>query len=199
VTFVGGEVLLTSEVDPHYCMRAIRRVSLAPQAPQLKITTEYQKVAGATVHVGVWVITQLPEPERVFVLVPEQTSLPQGYVQQRGPTPKDLRRDGRLLSLKRDPGQYIKIGTEGTALLWMDERLALRIHAAGTPEENPSTGIRTEVYTNPDPHHYVELETVAPLAALAAGESLAATNSYTLYRRSTPDCLFEARHLFALP
>lgn len=193
-----GQVLLISEVEPNYCMRAVRCVSLAPQAPQLRITTEYQKVAGATVNVGVWAITQFPEPERVFVLLPERPSLPEGYVQQRGPAPKDLRRDGRLLSLIRDSAEYIKIGTEGTSMLWMDERLVLCIQSETQTGQNQDAHIRTEVYTNPDPLHYVELETVGPLAALAAGGALAESNTYTLFHRSTPDCLLEARHLFNL-
>jgi hypothetical protein len=191
-------VLLTSEVDGHYGIRAVRRVRLAPQAQQLQITTEFQKLSGAPVHVGVWVITQLREPEWVFALLPETTSFAKGYVQQMGPEPKDARRDGQLLSLKRDPREAVKIGTEAASLLWMDEHIALRICAEDSAGEYPNGGSRTEIYTNPDPLRYVELETEGPVVTLNAGERTTRTNAYTLYPRSTPDCLLDARHLFEL-
>jgi len=192
------EVLLTSEVDPHYGIKATRDVKLATHAPQLEITTEFHKVNAAPVRVGVWVITQLREPERVFALLPETTKFANGYLQQMGPAPKDVRRDGRFLSLKRDPRKSVKIGTEATSLLWMDDHLALGIRAEDSPGEYPNSGSRTEIYTNPDPLRYVELETEGPLATLKTGERMIRTNTYTLYRRSTPDCLSEARHLFGL-
>ena len=197
-TVAGEGVVLASEVDPHYGMRAVRHVKLAPQRPQLEITTEFQKEEGAAVNVGVWVITQLREPERVFVLLPEHAEFLGGYHQQRGPAPKDLQRDGRLLSLRRDPGEYIKIGTEGTSMLWMDKRLALLIRAEETPGVYPDRGSRTEVYADPDPQRYVELETEGPLATLKVGARIARTNTYTLFRRSTPDCTLEARRAFEL-
>ena len=191
-------VVLTSGVDPHFGIKVVRHVRLAPQSSQLKITTEFQKVAGATVRIGVWIVTQVPEPERVFILLPERSGFPGGFIQQTGPPPKDLRHDGRLLSLNRDPSEYIKIGTEGTSLLWMDKRLALLVRAEDTPGEYPNGGSRTEVYTNPDPYPYAELETEGPLVTLEAGARTARTNTYTLFRRNTSDCLLEARCLFAL-
>lgn len=197
-TAEDAQVFLTSEVDPHYGIKVVRHLRLVPRSSQLEITTEFQKAAGTTVRVGVWIVTQVPEPERVFVLLPEQTKFSDGYTQQTGPAPKDLRRDGRLLSLRRDPSEYIKIGTEGTSLLWMNESLALRICAEDTLGDYPNGGCRTEVYTNPDPYGYVELETEGPLVTLESGGHITRTNTYTLYRRSTPECLLEARRLFEL-
>jgi hypothetical protein len=190
------EVLLTSEVDPHYGIRAARRVRLVPDAPQLEITTELQKLVGKPVRVGVWVITQLRDPAFVFALLPESTRSANGYAQQMGSAAKDARREGRILSLKRDPNEAVKIGTEATALLWMDEGLVLLIRAEDSPGEYSHGGSRTEIYTNPDPLRYVELETEGPLATLKIGERMARTNAYALYRRNARDCLEEARRLF---
>jgi hypothetical protein len=192
------QVLLTSQADPHYGMKAVRRLTLASEEPRLEITTEFHKLAGKASRVGVWVITQFREPERVFGLLPERPRLPQGYVQQMGGAPKDLERDGRLLSLKRHSSETIKIGTVATSLLWMDARVALAINAQDSPGEYPNGGSSTEIYTNPDPLPYVELETEGPLKILEAGDRMAQTNAYTLHHRSCPDCFLEARRLFGL-
>ncbi|HUM04408.1 MAG TPA: hypothetical protein VLT90_03045 [Terriglobales bacterium] len=192
------KVVLVSEVDPHYGVRVVRHIKLLAKSTQLAITTEFQKHEGVDVEISVWVITQLAEPDRVFVLLPGNSHFPNGYQQQRGPSPTDLRRDGRLLSLRRDPREYVKIGTEGTSMLWMNQRMALLICTEETAGVYPDGGSRTEVYTNPNPHCYVELETTGPLATLAAGARISRTNSYTLVHRSTPDCMLEARRVFRI-
>ena len=46
-------------------------------------------------------------------------------------------------------------------------------------------GCSVEVYTNPDPVPYVELETLGPQRRLAVEESLSATNRYSLFPRGT--------------
>jgi Domain of unknown function (DUF4380) len=195
-TIEHEQVLLTSEVDPHYGIRAERRVMLAANAAQMQITTEFQKVEGSPVHIGVWIITQLREPGRVFALLPDPTRFANGYIQQMSPVPKDVQRDGRLLSLKRDPAQATKIGTEANSLLWMDDRLAIRIRAEDSCGEYPNGGSRTEIYTNADPLRYVELETEGPLSTLKIGDRVARTNTYTLFRRSSKDWESEARRIF---
>ncbi len=193
------ELLLRSEIDPHYGIRVVRHLRLAPQQPLLEITTEFHKIHGLPLHVGVWVITQLREPERIFALLPDKTRFADGYIQQMGPSPRELRRDGRFLSMRRDLTQSVKIGTEATALLWMDRHLALQISAqGGSSGEYPNGGSRTEIYTNPDALPYVELETEGPLETLKMGERMARTNTYRLFRRASPDCLSEARHIFGL-
>lgn len=191
-------VALASDLDPHYGVRLVRQLRLVGRCPQLEITTQFRKEQGAAVKIGDWVVTQLPEPERVFVLLPENTEFANGYQQQRGPCPKDVRRDGRLLSLKRDPREYIKIETQGTSMLWMNQELALLIRAGKASDQHPDVGTRTEIYTNPDPYPYVELETVGPITHLEIGNEIVATNTYTLYRRSTDDCTREARRVLEL-
>lgn len=193
-----NEVILTSDVDPNYGIKAVRQIRLIDGCPRLQIMTAFRKQDGSPVKVAVWVITQLSEPESVFVLLPERTKYPGGYQQQRGPVPRDLHRHGPLLSLKRDPREYIKIATEGRSMLWMNQSLALLICAEDRPDACPDCHTRTEVYTNPDPYRYVELETVGPIANLEVGEEIVRTNTYTLLRRSTENCTQEARRVFEI-
>lgn len=197
-SFEDGTALLASGVDPCYGIRVIRRVALDASLPVMQIITEYHKVEGPPVTVAVWVITQLPDPERVFILLPARPQFRKGYVLQRDPVPHGLRKDGRLLSLQRDPVEFVKIGSDGSALLWMDAEHTLRIDGPDQRGTYPNGGSRTEIYTNPDVLPYIELETNGRLTTLKTGDVLAETNTYTLGRRSMPEALSEARDIFGL-
>jgi hypothetical protein len=69
----------------------------------------------------------------------------------------------------------------------------LRIDAQAGPGEYPDGGCVTEVYTNPNPLEYVELETLGPMSTMNVGNRIAQTTEYTLLPRSTPDPETEAR------
>jgi hypothetical protein len=197
---IGADsVILATPVDPRSGLRAVRRVVVDPGKPVMRITTEIQKVSGPPVRASVWIVSQLAHPERMFVLLPEERSLfEDGFALLAGSPPQDLQVEGRLLSLPRDPTVQTKIGTEGCSLLWMDGRVALRIDAQRPSGEYPNGGSSAEIYTNPDPMAYVELETTGPLATLAEGDTLMACNTYTLLRRSTSDPTIEARRVFGV-
>ncbi|HMK29284.1 MAG TPA: hypothetical protein VK473_06315 [Terriglobales bacterium] len=196
----GDELVLTAALDPGYGIRETRRIKLSPLLPEMAITTTYEKVSGDPVPVAVWVITQMREPERVFMLLPEKSAYPKGYNQQLGDTPpQDLKLDGRLLSLTRDAKAPHKIGSDGSSLLWMDDKYVLQIDSRRIPGvEYPDQGSSTEVYTNPDPLPYVELEMLGPLATMKVGDTLERTSTYRLSRRTTLDPGAEAKRSFGL-
>ena len=192
------EIILKSMVDPGYGMQIVRRIKLDPALAVMTITTGYHKLIGDAITVAVWVITQLPDPRRVFALLPSASHPAGAFQQLAGRAPKELKIDGRLLSLARDPRDFSKIATGGSSLLWMDSDYVLRIDASHAAGDYPNDDSRTEVYTNPDPLAYVELETVGPLTTLSAGDRIESKNTYTLTHRSAQDEAAEARKLFAL-
>jgi hypothetical protein len=73
----------------------------------------------------------------------------------------------------------------------------LRIDAEAGPGEYPDGGCVTEVYTNPDPLPYVELEALGPLQAINVGDRTERTTAYTLTSRSTSDPEEEARKMLS--
>jgi hypothetical protein len=189
-------VTLASPLDPDYGIAFVRRVELDPRAPIMRIRTEFHKILGAPVRVAVWTITQMRDPERIFVLLPETTKFAQGYVRLIKTEPADLRTEGRMLSLSRNPRADAKIGTEANSLLWVGPSAAVRIDIEHAPGEYPDGGCVTEVYTSPDPLPYVELETMSPLADMRAGDCITHTTVYTLMPRSAVDPESEARKIF---
>jgi len=191
-------VVLTLPVDPAYGIQVVRSVELDPAQPVMRIRTEYRKLSGAPVTVGIWTITQMRAPERVFMLLPEDSSFPQGYVRLMDGEPAELKIEGRLLSLARHPRVCVKIGSGGSSIAWVGPGSIVRIDAEDGPGEYPDGGCLTEVYTNPDPLQYVELETLSPLAAMSAGSQIERTTVYTVLPRSTSDPQAEALKAFGM-
>jgi hypothetical protein len=165
-------------VDPDYGIRTERVIELDPSAPQMTIETTYFKSAGEPRKVAVWIITQLNEPTDVRIPVTAEE-----YVKQSENLPMGLRFEKDGLHLKRSPSKSAKIGTKASVLEWRDRRFTLSIESkrvAGA--EYPDEGSSAEVYTNPNPLTYVELEILGPLRKLKVGDSISQLNTYTLGR-----------------
>lgn len=187
----GESLVLTSPVDTDYGIRTVRYVTLHSTEAKLSIRTSFCKVSGESIKVGVWVITQLRDPQLVSALLPEQPKRKPGYYQMQGSSPFDFAHDGRLVFLRRDPANNSKVGAEGNSLLWVGEKYTLRI-------DHDSAAGATSIYTNMDPLQYVELETEGPVVEMRCGESIELKNTYEMSRRTTPDSVAEARRVFGL-
>lgn len=184
-----SEIELLSAVDPAYGMRVRRTVRLSHDL--MFVDTAYEKVEGTPVRVAVWTITQLVSPDRVFALLPERSAFPGGHRRVMPAPPKDLRVDGRLLSLARDTVEKTMIASDAAALLWVSPGRDLVI-------ETTDTGAHSQIYTSSDgAEPYVELELLGPLVDLAVGQRATMTVRYRLIRRESADPVEEARRVFA--
>lgn len=175
---------LISPVDPHYGIQTRRIITLERGQPVMNIRTIYEKVQGEPVKVGVWVITQMGEPRKAGMVLPAKSQYPEGYNKQMEVLPKDLKREGRLVSVTRDPKNPSKIGSDAGTLVWMNKKYYVQIDSpreAGA--EYPDQGSSAEIYTNPDPLQYIELESLGPLQTMKVGDKIERTNRYTLLRR----------------
>lgn len=194
----NGQATLTGPVDPVFGIRVVRRIELHPVEALLRITTTFEKVEGPASRIGVWVVTQLENPVRLFLPVPPTSIYSRGY-QVLGSAPPDIAVTNGLISLTHDKTSSAKIGNDAGALLWVGDRNALLIESpriTGLPRgDYPDNGCSAEIYTNPDPTPYVELELLGPLTALTEGESISAASSYRLYRRTEETPLEEAMKL----
>jgi hypothetical protein len=72
-------------------------------------------------------------------------------------------------------------------MAWVGKRCVLRIDAETGPGEYPDGGCVTEVYTNPDPQKYVELETLGTLEKIGAGGHIRRTTAYSVMPRREAD------------
>src|ERR1041385_3509168 len=173
----GSVVVMTSPVDPFYGIRVTRKISLSSSSPTMGIVTTFDRVSGAPAKIGAWVITQLKEPVGILVPVPEGTKFTNGYALLAKEPPPSLKVEKGLISLTRNPKTAHKIGTEAGTLLWVGEKVMCRIDSRRLEDlEYPDQGSSAEVYTNPDPLRYVELETLGPLRTVKAGEKIVHIN-----------------------
>jgi hypothetical protein len=205
-TAEGSQVQLVSPVDPTYGVRIRRTISLNRRKPVLTIETAYKKVRGAPVRIGIWTITQLTAPDRAFILLPPRSRFLCGYTNL-PPAPPDLKIEGRLLSLSRDPANKVKIGSDGESLLWVGsgadlllERKADNSDAKkreGSQLDWPELGSHSQIYTNPGNEiKYVEFELLDRLHDLKRGQNTSLEVRYTLIPRTESDPAAEARKVF---
>jgi hypothetical protein len=211
-TIEGTTVVLHHPADPSYGISATRRIQLEPNEARLTINTTYESTRPDPIKVGIWVITQLKEPERIFVPVPKGA---RSYVNLGEKNPPDLKIDNvvvtkvggglmiqgekPVVSLGRNKLDPYKIGTEASSLLWVGPKHMLRIDSTRvTGGEYPDKGSSAEVYTNPDPLQYVELEILGQLQTMSQNETISRVNVYTLLPRTVPTAEAEARKIFGL-
>jgi hypothetical protein len=200
MSIAGRSVRLLSPVDPDYGIRVARNISLDPVEPVMTVETTYEKVQGAPVRVAVWSITQLEVPDRLFIRLPPHSTFPHGYALRLPDPPKDLRTDGRLLSLTRDPSIKSMLGSDGDALLWVGPASDLLLENVTADAADPAAawpdGAHAQVYTS-EGHsaQYVEMELLGRLRELRPGDQTSMTARYTLKRRVADDPLAEARDL----
>jgi hypothetical protein len=189
-------VVLTSPIDPGYGIQTVRRVELDPAQPIMRIATQFRKLLGGAVRVGIWTITQMSEPARVCIQLHTQSKFAAGFSRLMPAEPAGLKIDGRLLSLTRHALQQVKVGSDGSSMAWLGQNCVVRIDTDFRAGEYPDGGCVTEVYTNPDPLQYVELETMGPLTTMNPGDRIEQTTVYTVMPRSTPDLETEAEKAF---
>lgn len=193
----SGDVYLISQVDPAYGIRVRRRVHLHPRKPVLYIQTTFERLAGEPAKIGVWTVTQFKDPKFIYLPAPASSIFgTNGYTLINPEPPPAMKHDSGLLWFARDPKAPHKIGSDADAALWMNTKFACRIDSPRVRKADyPDHGSSLEVYTNPDPLPYIELETLGPLKKLAPGDSITRVNIYTLHRRTELDPEKEARKI----
>jgi len=193
----GTEVVLLSPVDPFYGIQVQRRIHLVRDEPRMEITTTYQRVSGAPSKVGIWIITQFEDPVAVFAPGRPNSIFTDGfYIFGDEPWPQ-LQRRGDLIEITRDRAKPHKMGCDADRLLWIGSNaMCLVSSRREAGREYPDRGASAEVYTNPDPKTYVELELLGPLSLLKPGDEISRTSVYQLLRRTAADPQAEARRVF---
>lgn len=194
----GFVVTLVSQVDPNYGIRTRRVIRLDLDRPVMTITTTFEKVSGPPLKTAVWVITQLKDPAAAYASLPDFERFREGYSPQSDAPPANLKIDKGLLSLTRDPKASHKIGTDASELIWVGRDAVLSIDAAHRVlGDYPDDGSSAEIYTNPDPAPYVELEMLGALKKMVVGRKTTLTSTYTLIHRIEADPDLEVRRLLA--
>ncbi len=185
-TITNNEVLLTSPVDSHYGVRTLRHIRLV--GSQLSIKTTYERVSGEPSKIGIWVITQFKEPERILVPMKADSIFTNGYFKFGNEPWPQLQVYGNRIQIVRDPTTPHKMGSDLGRLIWVGEKETCVVSSARvTGAEYPDRGASAEVYTNPDPKKYIELELLGPLSLMKPGDRISRISTYALRKRTVKD------------
>jgi len=182
----GAALVLTSKIDPHYGIQTERIIRLHPDRPEMTIETTYRKKEGPPVQAGIWIITQLNDPEKIYMPLPQKTLFPEGWNKQSAILPANLKLQNGVVTCTRSPKDSTKIGSDASVLIWGGPRHIVEILAPREPSgEFPDQQSSAEIYTNPDPNPYVELEMLGPLSTLKIGDAISRSQTYRLHRRNS--------------
>ena len=92
------------------------------------------------------------------------------------------------VEITRDPKASHKMACTAGHLTWIGEKeicvvLSPRVFGG----KYPDGGASAEVYVNPNPKKYVELEMLGPLSVMKPGDRISRTNTYVLIKKSDKD------------
>ena len=179
-------VVLTTKVDRHYGIEEVRRITLGRDTAEMIIDTTYHKKEGAPVRVSVWIITQLNHPELMLMSLPDKSIFATGYNKQSAKLPLGLEVRGGAVLCRRSTTDSTKIGSDANSIVWGGKSHVVEVFSEREKGgEFPDNGSSAEIYTNPDPNAYVELELLGPLQSLRMGESISRRQLYRLHRRNS--------------
>ncbi len=175
-------------------VRFEREIAMDETGTGVRTVNRLIATAEKPVRWAVWQITQVDDPDGVFLPRSPEKIHPIGYY----PFPDNPPPVGRVslsrsfVVIRRDPTKSAKIGTYSA-----DSRAAavkgtttFTIAVEGKAERSadyPHGGGRQEVYTNADPDRYVELEMLGPVRELAQGRSLRLVEKWTLSEIANDD------------
>jgi hypothetical protein len=155
------------------------RMTLAPRSPSLQLTHTVTNNHASSIQFAPWAITILPLGGQA--VLPANGSMPKVEL-----WPYSLRNDGRLqrrenaVLVSAEPGPAYKMGAflpGGVCAYQLGETLLVKRFETG-PGSYPDNGCNVEVYAN---EHYIELETLAPLAKVLPGQSVSFKETWDLY------------------
>jgi hypothetical protein len=192
----GRDIVLLSPVDPFYGVQITRRVHLDGKEPKMTITTTYERITGAPSKIGIWVITQFKEPVAILVPQAEGSIFENGFYKFSAESWTNVTVGHGLIRITRDAAKPHKLGSDAGHLLWVGTRAICLVSSRRVRGgEYPDRGASAEVYTNPDPKTYVELEMLGPLSLMKPGDKTSRESTYTLFPRASDDAEQDARRV----
>ena len=151
-----------------------------PQNPAANLSPVYNRVTW-----GIWEVAQMDNPTEARLLIHKKGHFPQGYYTFKDQDPAGAAADvtPTLVRLRRDPNKSCKIGGDApqgyleAVVHDVTFRISARVEAG---QKYPDDGCAQEIWTNPDPLAYVELEMLGPIHTLEPGKSAVFTTRWSL-------------------
>jgi hypothetical protein len=170
-------------------IRFVREITLAASGTEVTFLNTMINASDRDQRWSVWQVTQIDDPDVTEMPSHAHGRNPKGYYvfPEAEPEAGMLTQEKGLVRLRRSAVKASKIGGDSPKGWIAARRGTLRLTMSATYEpgqEYPDNGSMLEIYTNPDPLRYIELELLGPIRTLRPGEKTAFTTRWRLQRVS---------------
>jgi hypothetical protein len=180
-------LLVTGQTSTKHGLRFFREIALDPSGTSVTLTNTMTNTGDKESSWAVWEVAQVDSPDITKMPLHKEKHFPKGYYvfKDADPLPDRLKVVGDEVHLERDSKQSAKIGGASPQGWLAAEKAGVRFEVSTkveTSRDYPDDGCALEIYTNPDPAKYIELELLSPLVTLAPGKSTTFTTRWKLSR-----------------
>ena len=199
-TLPGGRLRTTGPIMTGFGVRAVREFGFDPATGEFVISTTFTKVEGEPRKIAIWNVTQIPQPDKIYLLT-NPNSVYKDNSAWFGPMmPKEAQKveatpEGLLAYTPTAAGGY-KFGTDALlpAVAGVKGDLAFILHTdkkeGQYPEGAEGAGFPVTIWNaggdNPAAR-YNEMEVMSPLTPMKKGDALIHILRWKLVRLPNPD------------
>jgi hypothetical protein len=181
----GGRLRVTGPPSMKSGIRFIREIELAPTGTGVTLHNTMLNSGEQPVEWSVWEVAQVDDPEEAYIPLHKGGRFPEGYsvFQTSPPEPETVAVKDSRVSLRRHRTKGGKLGGDSPDG-WTEARVrGTRFRVSKMPvkgAEYPDEGRFLQLWSNPDPLPYMELEVLSPMRKLAPGERTTFTTRWSL-------------------
>lgn len=180
-------LLVTGMPSAKHGLRFSREIALEPTGTGVTITNTMLNTGEKEINWSVWEVAQVDSPDVAIMPLHKGGKFAKGYYifKDADPQPERLKVAAAEVHLERDTKQSSKIGGDSPEGWIAAEKAGVRFEISAKVEagrDYPDDGSALEIYTNPDPNKYVELELLSPIVSVAPGKSYTFTTRWKLAR-----------------
>ena len=184
-----GRLLVVGTASAKDGIRFSRTIVMAATGTKVTFFNTMSSVAkDRAVSWSVWEVAQVDEPDRA-ILPLRRSRFKNGYYAFKGnePAESQLKRRHLRLNFTRSKGKGAKIGGASPEGWLASEKNGIRFRVWAKyplPGQYPDDGCAQEIWSNPDPLKYMELELLSPITTLAPRKSYTFETRWELLRPS---------------
>lgn len=189
VQLIANGLRTLSPVSPFSGARCVRDYGFNGKG-DFVVSQLFEKLRGAPVMMSIWSITQVPHPEAMYVRRNPKSPYQSGF-HGYGKLPAEFDTqalDNDLLRLKPSSKDSFKVGLDSPVARVVSLRQGVLFSLrANKPEGNypdgaAGAGFPVEIYNNPAPTAYEELELLGPIQQYKSGNRFRHTVTWSLRR-----------------
>lgn len=182
-----GAVVMESARSSRSGIRFRRTISVHPTRPEARVLNELRNEGNRPVAWSVWQITQVDDPEWASMARSTDSSYESGcrLFPESPPPDGSVTVTSSDIRAHRHKTQAYKIGADPRRTILRSQHAGWTFTAVGPDRakgDYPDGGCNVEIYSNPDPLPYMELEALGPVLTVAPKRSVSLRTVWSLRR-----------------